>query len=391
MTMPILQDAGMNPAGGGGGGADVVPDWVDVSAFATSGSGTQGDPWVGWDTFITWSGDHPYYFRSGYFAAGANPAWSDVTGLSLIGDSSVKTVLVFTGGAGKAWQFTNSVYLTRRNLRIENLQFQGNAAGTTTDVLYFLDCHNGKISNVKTMNGTDNGLHFEGGVTNHIENFSHSVLEIGVVTYAQHGISIDSGSSNFPMTDSVFVNTNIDGTLDTGLQLNAATYCTFLGGVVENCIKGIYFGGSQTSFANQFIGMDVEGITGGDAFNFGGDCFSNTIFGGLVVETIRFPAASVSNGIVGGTHASIIIEGAALSTFVIAVGSTVVTDAGTGTRLYAVRDLTNGVDRSDTLVKGHAVGLTSYLNNAAAVIGGLGAGDLYTITGSDPLQVAVVF
>ena len=40
---------------------------IDVAAYASSGSGTAVDPWVGWDVAITWTGGIVYYFRPGYF------------------------------------------------------------------------------------------------------------------------------------------------------------------------------------------------------------------------------------------------------------------------------------------------------------------------------------
>ena len=52
---------------------------------------------------------------------------------------------------------------------------------------------------------------------------------------------------------------------------------------------------------------------------------------------------------------------------------------------------TNIKASSATLTAVHGLSLTQYANNAAALIGGLVAGDLYTETGTDPLRVAVVF
>jgi hypothetical protein len=56
----------------------------------------------------------------------------------------------------------------------------------------------------------------------------------------------------------------------------------------------------------------------------------------------------------------------------------------------------NGTERISSAGKGtfataKLTGLSAYANNAAALAGGLVAGDAYLVAGSDPRTVAVVF
>lgn len=70
------------------------------------------------------------------------------------------------------------------------------------------------------------------------------------------------------------------------------------------------------------------------------------------------------------------------------------TPVGTVTRLDRVNIMPNGYVGVNKAAPGTflaVVGLPSHANNAAAVTAGLTAGDCYTVTGTDPLQVAVVY
>lgn len=63
----------------------------------------------------------------------------------------------------------------------------------------------------------------------------------------------------------------------------------------------------------------------------------------------------------------------------------------TGTEISAETPATKNTTGYAVAARAKITGLASYANNAAALAAGLVAGDLYTITGSDPLALAVVY
>lgn len=106
---------------------------VDVASFATAGDGTQGDPWTGWDTEITWSANTTYKFRSGWYAYETSPNFLK-TNISLIGEAGV--FLQHTGtGDGFTLDSEDPGVLWIHRLRVENLTILGNVfvgQGTAT-------------------------------------------------------------------------------------------------------------------------------------------------------------------------------------------------------------------------------------------------------------------
>lgn len=61
------------------------------------------------------------------------------------------------------------------------------------------------------------------------------------------------------------------------------------------------------------------------------------------------------------------------------------------TVVYVTETARVGVNKTAPMSPFAVLTLPAYANNAAAVTGGLTAGDFYTVTGSDPRQVAVVY
>jgi hypothetical protein len=67
---------------------------VDVTSYATGGTGTSADPWTGWDTAITWAARTSYVFGDGYYAYATSPNFA-FTWLEL--RTTKATVLQHTG------------------------------------------------------------------------------------------------------------------------------------------------------------------------------------------------------------------------------------------------------------------------------------------------------
>jgi|ERR1041385_2400390 hypothetical protein len=114
--------------GGAAGGASMPQ--VDVSAFATGGSGTSGSPWTGWDTAITWTAFTEYHFRKGYFAYATSPNFA-LSGIHLIGEAG--TYFVHTGSGDAftmdAGAVVGSTWI--QNVRVENIILTGHTTSLT--------------------------------------------------------------------------------------------------------------------------------------------------------------------------------------------------------------------------------------------------------------------
>jgi len=87
---------------------------IDVAAYASSGSGTQVDPWTGWDVAITWTGNRAYYFRPGYFLLTTTLAlpnnYTHLFGAGIrtaiidFEPTANDTALYFANGASSVWR-----------------------------------------------------------------------------------------------------------------------------------------------------------------------------------------------------------------------------------------------------------------------------------------------
>lgn len=106
---------------------------IDVASFATSGSGTSIDPWVGWDTAIAWAQDGLYRFRNGWFAYSTSPNFLK-PGIHLVGEAG--TYLKHTGRGNAFVMDSNQPgVLWIQNVKVENIDLIGNyytGAGTAS-------------------------------------------------------------------------------------------------------------------------------------------------------------------------------------------------------------------------------------------------------------------
>lgn len=96
---------------------------VDVASFATAGAGTQGSPWTGWDTAITWAARTRYNCRSGYYAYATAPNLL-FEGIEIIGEPGTFWVHTGTGNAF-IMDAGASTGVWVPNVRVENIQVNG--------------------------------------------------------------------------------------------------------------------------------------------------------------------------------------------------------------------------------------------------------------------------
>lgn len=71
---------------------------VDVVRYATGGTGTELDPWTGWDTEVTWQSFTRYRFRAGWYALATSPNFA-YDGISIEGDPGTFWLHTGTGPA----------------------------------------------------------------------------------------------------------------------------------------------------------------------------------------------------------------------------------------------------------------------------------------------------
>lgn len=107
-----------------GGGAEYVSAEIEVSSYATAGSGTALSPWTGWETAIVWSAFTRYRFRSGHYAYATSPNFLQY-GIELIGEPGTYITHTGTGNAFVMDAGSTPGSLWMQNVRVENLIILG--------------------------------------------------------------------------------------------------------------------------------------------------------------------------------------------------------------------------------------------------------------------------
>jgi hypothetical protein len=101
---------------------------VDIAARATSGNGTSGSPWNGWETGLTITSFTRYKFKSGYYTLSGAINWLQ-PGVEVIGEAGV--YLKHTGSGNAFTMSSGSSSLWIQNVKVENLIILGNYTNGT--------------------------------------------------------------------------------------------------------------------------------------------------------------------------------------------------------------------------------------------------------------------
>ena len=234
---------------------------VEVAQFASAGNGTRADPWRGWDTAITWTGETEYFFRTGYFSYSVSPNFLK-TGIALRGEAG--TVLKHVG-AGNAVVFDNpgthpggsaSADNWTMNVRMQNFIIEGNPA--TTNGLFLRGVRNGIFEHISVRDVRNAGIWTEACVTNELRNFRVTKYESPGYNFAvrpDYGIVF---AARGPDTTTTWTVTNavVEGTGSIGIWIQAGSYGnTFINGTSEtNVGKGMRI----DSWDNTIINTDFE-------------------------------------------------------------------------------------------------------------------------------------
>jgi hypothetical protein len=257
---------------------------VDVANFATSGSGSQASPWVGWDAAVSWQPETEYFFRKGYYAYMISPNFLK-TGIALRGEAG--TVLQFNG-VGNAVVFDNpggsghDFSDWTMNVRMENFIIQGTTGATNG--LYLRAVRNGIFRHISVRDVSGACVWGEALVTNMIENLRCSHHEMPNDTFnvvPAYGIVLGTRGAADSTTTTTVTNAVIEGVSQVGVWIKAGSFSnTFLNGTSEgNLGKGMVIDG----FFNTIVNMDFEANGSTDVeINEAGNELQGVVSAGLV-------------------------------------------------------------------------------------------------------------
>lgn len=323
---------------------------ISVMDYVTSGTGTSGDPYLGWDTNTPWAANTEYVFPAGTFQYGTTLSLP-YAGIYLHG-VGLGTVLKFTG-TGNCVSFDNA----GNSPRIEGFLINGNA--NATNGIYTNNANYGICRNITVKNVSVSGFRSIFGVYWNIEDFYMGNNFGTQTTFAAAGIYLgDIGSAGATVTAYTIINANIANCVHSGIDIENGWGNTIIGGAVEaNGDQGLYL--SPNAHDNIINGLYVEGnttsaiVVNGSGNNFIGlwciDSNNTPIF---------FGATSSSNHVYGGVYGAItIIAGAIRNEFTSTRLGGTWTDNGTGTAVNNVFSMA---------IAGyiHPIFVSSWTNNA---------------------------
>lgn len=303
--------------------------WVDQAA--TGGAGTEGNPWTGWDTAITWTANVEYRFPRGYYGYATSPNFCK-TGIALVGEAG--TVLKYTG-TDKAVNFSAADDEWVFCCRMENFQVQGHANADYG--LWLVGLREADFRNIKILDFKEASMTLKSCVAN---NFYNIYVPHDATVKPKNGIVLDARPSQ-QTTVSNFFNLVVEGATEKGIYLKNSFWNNFYGGASENLAgKGMVIdanSGSVLNDGNLFTGFDFEAnnqVVAGDNVEVRGN--SNLFINCNCTGSFRiYPGKR--HGVMGGGFADITIDSGVTSAFLKSVELTgTLTDGGFATRKEGV-------------------------------------------------------
>jgi hypothetical protein len=300
------------------------PIYVDTKA--TNGDGSSTNPWMGWDTAISWTPKVTYHFREGWYALTSTPsAWSQD---NIIFEGTPSTVLKYTGSATSG----AVVSLNGGSVGITSIVFEGfiiDGNGMAGDGLSLNIVTRSRFDNIRIRNVTTNGFNLTFNVLNNFTNprvsepsgTTVAMPSTAIRMDAQSGVPANSSSAN------TFINPIIEHISGaTGFKLLGATQqSVVINGTVEGVGTGISLCTDGTSCArNTFSGMDLEAntiadlIVGGTTGSIASDsnhfnnliCASNpSSSNGYGGHNVVLQSKGTNSQFIGGSYAKILEHG----------------------------------------------------------------------------------
>lgn len=228
---------------------------INVASLATSGDGSQANPWAGWES-LTVTDATEYRFCKGWFAYVNSPNWLK-PGVAIVGEAGANLKHVGNGDAFvmDAGAAVGGVWI--QNVRVENLTIWGNAG--TRHGLYLRGVRNGSFNNLSVKDVSQAGLWSEACVTNILSNFRVTYHEptqfYGWAVRPQYGIVTAGRGADWSTTWTI-INPVIENVASIGIWFKADSYGnTVINGTSEaNLGKGVCVEGNYNTFTN----TDVE-------------------------------------------------------------------------------------------------------------------------------------
>lgn len=299
---------------------------VNVIDYISGGTGTSGDPYVGWDTNTPWAANTEFVFPSGTFqhSTTLNLAYSKI----YVHGVGRGTILKFTG-TGNCVSFDGGGSGIN-SPHIEGFLITGNASATNG--IYTDNATYGICKNIVVQNVSVSGFRSIFGVYWHIENFFMGNNFGAQTTFAAAGIYLGDSGPSQTVTAYTIVNANIADCVNSGIDINNGWTNTIIGGAVEaNGDQGLYLG--VLAHDNVINGLYIEANTTANAVINGS---GNQLIGLWCVDgsntPIIFGGATSSNHVYGGVYGDITINvGATRNEFTNSRMGGVLTDNGKGT------------------------------------------------------------
>lgn len=305
---------------------------VNVIDYISGGTGTSGDPYVGWDTAITWAANTEYVFPVGIFqySATLNLAFASI----YLRGSNYGTVLKFTGN-GYCINFEGGTGTGVQDVRMDGFLIKGNA--NATHGIYLANVHHISFKNISIVDVTAFGFDINFSVLGIIENFS-CTINTGLASFLP---SVGLRLSAFGIWASTYtsemlvMNPIIEGVSGEGIRLARCIFSKILNGTSEANGTGITF--TADAGLNIIDGTDCEANTAYD-FNISGignilqGAISGSVTGGMMT------IAGIRTIINGGHAYTVNNSGTATEFYNFEVTGGLFVDTGSNTIIGSIYD-----------------------------------------------------
>jgi hypothetical protein len=299
---------------------------VNVVDYAT-GTGTSGDPYVGWDTAITWAANTEYYFPKGVFSYGTTLNWG-FSGIYVCG-VGVGSVLNFTG-SGKAIDISGGPN-NLNDVHLENFLVKGNLNATHGISTYrVVHCI---YKNIHVVDVTTYGFSIDFTVCAILENYTCTV-NAGLATFLPStGLYVDATYGGYS-TEIIVINPIIEGIAGDGINFQKVIFSKIINGTSEANFVGVRL--SSGSGVNSIEGIDCESNTTSDFIIGGtGNVLRGVISGSNIAQSMIITGTRT---VLDGCQSTTLINsgiGTNIYDFEL-VGTSTFLDTGTGTQIQSL-------------------------------------------------------
>jgi hypothetical protein len=232
---------------------------TDVAVFATGGSGSSADPYVGWET-APWTLQKRFYFRPGQFYRCASTVNWAQRGLEIAGNGATITC------TGSAYVSLETAGAPVFDVTVSDLIIKG--SGATACPLKLQGIADSHFTNIHVGDCTAIGISLKFVLTSRFESVSVSINNGYFSTMPADGIVLDergAGTSEDCVAN-VFVACTFEGLSGAGIKLVHASSNAFIGGTSEANGYGLYLGIGSDNVNNVFEAIHLEANATADVY-----------------------------------------------------------------------------------------------------------------------------